>query len=355
MPTIDYDAYVNCDVLKPSEVPKPKAIMPINVDSTMITCLRSCPEKMNLEFIYGLRPPGISVDLHAGAAFATGVEAVRKAVFQKGKPLSEALTEGYAAYSLAWGDFEIPEWKKTAKTRENVWFAVEEYFRKWSPLTDHFQPYYLNGKPTFEWSFAIPLEPCREGDNRLEANGEVTYRSYNPDDHPGHFPNHPNGSPWLYSGRFDMLGSYEGQPRWGDEKTTGGSISTGWADKWRLRNQFLGYTWALRQHGMQTVGGVVRGIAILKTKIDLVEATPIYSDDQIDRWYEQLRRDMWRLRQAWDSGYFDLNLADTCTSYGNCMFMNICAASSENRLNWMNDFEVRRWNPLEKNPISEAA
>lgn len=333
-----------------------KAIMPINVDSTMITCFRSCPEKFNLEFIHGLRPAGISVDLHAGAAFATGIEAVRKAVYQKHKSLSEALAEGYAAYSLAWGDFEIPEYKRTAKTRDNVWFAVEEYFRKWPPQTDHFQPYYMDGKPTFEFSFAIPLEPAASYDTDLRVGDEIVprYTSYDPNDWPGQFPLHPNGSPWLYSGRFDMLGEYEGFPTFGDEKTTGSSISTGWSEKWSLRNQFLGYTWALREHGMNAMGGVVRGIAIMKTKIDFAEVPKQYSNDLIARWYEQTRRDLWRMRASWDSNYFDLNLADTCTSYGNCIFMNVCQASSENRRSWMNDFEVRRWNPLIKNPIAET-
>lgn len=331
---------------------KIEAIMPINVDSTQITCFRSCPEKFNLEFIHGLRPPGISVDLHAGAAFATGIEAVRKAVYQKGRSLQDALAEGYAAYSIAWGDFEIPEFKRTAKTRDNTWYAVEQYFEKWSPLTDHFQPYYINGKPSFEWSFAIPLEPCEEPTVVL-PNGTMGYSTY--DGRSGVFPLHPSGDPWLYSGRFDMLGEYEGFPAFGDEKTTGGSISTGWADKWTLRNQFLGYRWAMRQHGMDCRGGVVRGIAILKTKIDLAEAFKTYSDDLEARWYEQLRRDMWRLRQAWDTGYFDLNLADTCTSYGNCIFMDICQASAANRASWMNNYEVRRWNPLVKNPIVEKA
>lgn len=326
---------------------KPEAIMPINIDSTMLTCFRSCPEKMRLEFIYGLRPGGISVDLHAGAAFATGLEAVRKAFYQKGKSLPDAMAEGYAAYSVAWGDFEIPDYKRTAKTRDNTWFAVEEYFAKWSPPTDHFQPYYLDGKPSFEWSFAIPLEPCSP------EWQPGRYSSYEPEAHAGAFPLHPNGDPWLYSGRFDMLGEYEKLPAFGDEKTTGGSISTGWSDKWSLRNQFIGYRWAMRQHGFDCRGGIVRGIAILKTKIDLQECFKPFSDDLEARWYEQLRRDMWRLRKAWDTGYFDLNLADTCTSYGNCIFMNVCMASNGNRENWFNDFEVRRWNPLIKNPIAE--
>lgn len=329
-----------------------EAIMPLNIDSTMLTCFRSCPEKMRLEFIYGLRPAGVSVDLHAGAAFASGIEAVRKAVFQKGLPLDRALAEGYAAYSIAWGSFEIPEWKKTSKTRENVWYAIEQYFAKWSPLTDHFQPYYLNGKPTFEFTFAIPLEPA--ADPIKIATGLPA--DYDPAHYPGVFPTHPTtGEPWLYSGRFDMLGEYEKLPAWGDEKTQGSSISTGWADKWRLRNQFIGYTWALKEHGMKSMGGVVRGIAILKTMINMEEKFQPVSDDLIGRWYEQVRRDMWRLRQAWDTSYFDLNLADTCTSYGKCMFMDVCSASNDMKENWYNDFEVRRWNPLIKNPIAEKA
>lgn len=329
---------------------KIEAIMPANIDSTMLTCFRSCPEKMRLEFIYGLRPAGISVDLHAGASFATGLEAVRKAVYQKGKSLSDALAEGYAAYSIAWGNFEIPEYKKTGKTREHTWEAVEGYFAKWSPLTDHFQPYYIDGKPTFEFSFAIPLEPSA---TPMRPDGK--YNSYNPDDHIhqgiAHFPLHPSGEAWLYSGRFDMLGEYEKLPAWEDDKTQGSSISTGWADKWRLRNQFIGYTWALKMHGMKTMGGLVRGIAILKTMVNYEEHFQQVSDDLIERWYEQLRRDLWRLRQAWDTGYFDLNLADSCTSYGNCMFQNVCAARPDMKENWYNDFEVRRWNPLVKNPI----
>ena len=73
----------------------------------------------------------------------------------------------------------------------------------------------------------------------------------------------------------------------------------------------------------------------------------------LDRWHEQLRRDMWRIREAWDTGYFDYNFADTCTSYGNCIFLNTCAATSDMRENWYNDFEVRHWNPLKKNPVGE--
>jgi hypothetical protein len=325
----------------------PEAIMPHNIDSTMISCARSCMEKFRLEFIYGLRPAGLSIDLHAGACFATAVEHTRKAFFQKGKALDASLIEGHAAFAVAWGNFEIPAHKKTYKTFDRTWAAVEEYFTQWPPATDHLQPYFVNGKPTFEFTFAIPLEPVAA----LPQDG-TRYASYNPDDHPGQFPLHPNGEPWLYSGRLDMLGTWKGKfPVFEDDKTQGGSISTGWSEKWNLRSQFIGYTWACQQSGLDLDSGVVRGIAIQQTQIATNEALKTYNAHIVAKWHDQLRRDLWRIRQAWDSGYFDLNLADACTTFGNCIFMNMCSATPEMRENWFNDYEVRRWNPLHKNPV----
>lgn len=329
----------------------PEPIMPLNIDSTMLTCARSCLEKFRLEFVYGLRPPGISIDLHAGACFASGIEAARKAIYGSNKPLNEALEIAHAAFMVGWGDFEIPEFKKTAKTADRMWEAIESYFEKYPPLTDHIQPYYIGGKPTFEFTFATPLEPIAENDFSLIDR--KIYKSYDPDDHPGLFPLHPNGEPWLYSGRFDMLGTYNGRPCVEDDKTTGRSISTGWADQWNLRNQFLGYSWACQQSGLDLNTVAIRGIAIQKTQIVHAEAIKVYSQHLLEVWHEQLRRDLWRIRKAWDTGYFDLNLADSCTSFGNCIFMNICA--SKEKENWYNDYTVRRWNPLHKNPIEEAA
>ena len=327
----------------------PEAIMPLNIDSTMITCARSCLEKFRLEFVYGLRPQGISVDLHAGGCFATAIEVFRKEVYGSGMPAEIALKKAHAAFTIAWGDFDIPAYKKTAKTFDRTWAAVEDYVDKFPPLTDHLQPYYVNGKPTFEFTFAIPLEPVA-APLRDMGNGIFHYDSYDPDHHPHSFPLHPSGEPWLYSGRFDMLGKYQGRPCVEDDKTQGGSISTGWADKWNLRSQFLGYVWACQQSGLDLDTVVIRGIAIQKTQTSIEEAVKVYNDHLIGVWYEQLRRDLWRIRKAWDTGYFDRNLADACTSYGNCTFMQVC--QSREKENWYNDYEVRRWNPLHKNPIS---
>jgi hypothetical protein len=302
------------------------AILPQHIDSTMMSCFRSCPQKFYNEFVCGLRPAAFSVDLHAGASFAVGIESVGRAVHEGGLPLERAFEKGHAAFLDAWGDF-IPE-KDTPKTRDRTWEAVEEYFATFPPLTDHIQPFHTGGKPTYEFTFAVPLSP---------------------DDN---FPLHPSGHPFIYCGRLDRLGQWSGKVVGQDEKTTT-SIGTRWSDQWNLRSQFLGYCWALRQSGLNVDTIAVRGVGILKTKITIVEAIKTYSDMLIDRWHEQLRRDLWRLRHAWDEGYFDFNLADACTTYGGCPFNGLCASPTPE--SWHSQFAIKRWNPLEKNPVAEKA
>lgn len=312
--------------------------LPQHIDSTMLTCARSCMRKYHDEFILGLRPAGISVDLHAGACFATAMEVFRRSFWKDKRPHDEALQRAHAAFMIEWGDFEIPPFKKTAKTKDNMWRAVEDYIAQFPPLTDHIQPYFANGEPTFEFTFAIPLEPAT---------------NVPPEQGHGQFPLHPSGDPFIYCGRFDMLGAYQTRPAVVDDKTTGRSISTGWSDQWNLRNQFIGYTWACRKSGIDLDTVVARGIAIQVREIKFGEAIKVYSEDLRAKWLEQLRRDMWRIRRSWDEQYFDYNFGDTCTAYGQCIFMDRCRSNNPDA--WLPEFQVRHWNPLVKNPVSEKA
>lgn len=304
--------------------------LPRHIDSTMISCFRSCPQKFWLEFVRGFRTPGISIDLHAGACFASAIENVGKSIYVDNKTLPEALAEAEVAYLFQWGDFEIPTYKKTSKTRERVWEAVEDYFRTYPPNLDHVQPYMVAGAPTFEFTFAIPLET----------------------DAASAFPEHPDGGEFLYTGRFDMLGTYQDRPCVRDEKTTGSSIGQAWADQWNLRSQFIGYTWACQELDIPLDTVIVRGIAIQKTQIVHAEAIKVYSSHLRDRWLAQLRRDMWKIVDAYNNEAWDYNLADACSSYGGCMFRDVCSAPDPEP--WLANFEVRHWNPLNKNPTEES-
>lgn len=328
--------------------------LPVHVDSTMISCFRSCPQKYYREFVQGYRPPGISIDLHAGACFALAIEVTYRGIWEQNLSLADALERAHGAFAVAWDDFEIPEFKKTAKTFERMWETVEDYFATYPPRTDHVQPYFAaDGKATFEYTFAIPLEPaCHPVYMSVGENGVSAVETKFVDDGVS-FPLHPSGEPFLYTGRFDMLGKYNDRPVVRDEKTTGKSIGSAWADQWDLRSQFIGYTWACQQGGIDLDTVVVRGIAIQKTQIVHAEAIKTYTDFMRARWYEQLRRDMWRIRNAWDEAYFDFNLGDACTAYGSCTFQRVC--QSQTPESWLNEFVVRHWNPLDKNPAKEKS
>ena len=142
-------------------------------------------------------------------------------------------------------------------------------------------------------------------------------------------PRFSQTSQWFalcYCGRFDLLGQYQDRPCVLDDKTTGSSIGRNWASTWDLRNQFMGYKWACRQVGIDVGEVAVRGIAIQKTQIVHAEAIKPYPDELLGRWHEQLRRDLWKIRKAYDEDYFDYNFADSCTAYGLCSFLNVCAS-----------------------------
>ena len=321
------------------------AELPLHIDSTMRSAFVSCPQKFFLEFCHGLRPRGVSVDLHAGGAFAASLEEYYKAIHLSNATDEGAAQRAHAAFMTYWGDFEIPEFKRTAKTKDRVWEAVESYIAQYPPRTDTVQPFFAaDGKPTFEYTFAIPLEPIFDGhpdDELAQGLGDNSL-----------FPRHPSGSPFIYCGRFDMLGKLGDRPVVRDEKTTGSSIGQAWADQWNLRSQFMGYAWACQQAGISLDTVVVRGLAIQKTQIVHAEAVKTYPDYMIAKWHEQLRRDLWRLRRSWDEGYFDLALGEACTSYGGCTFTNVCTSNTPE--NWFSDFEVRRWNPLVKDPTKNV-
>lgn len=304
----------------------PQILLPAHIDSTMINCFRSCPQKFFNEYILGLRPSETSIDLHAGAVFSATLDRLYREIFENGQDTPAALARAYATFNSEWGDFIIRK-EGHPKTPENMWAAVEDYVRVYPPRSDSVQPYLSGGKASFEYSFAIPL------------------------DFPG-FPRHPvSGDPFIYSGRFDLLGSWKGQPAIRDEKTAQ-RLESNWAEKWDLRSQFMGYCWALQHIGIPCNTTIVRGVIITKTMIRQVEAVKIYSQFLIDRWFEQLRRDLNRLTRCWEEGYFDFNLGDTCTQYSHCPFIPLC--TSPNPENWYSSYEVVRWNPLNRNPSAAA-
>jgi hypothetical protein len=293
---------------------------PKTIDSTMIKTFRECPRKMQLEYIEHWKIKSQSVHLHAGGAFAKGLEIARRSFYEQGLSPEASLEAGMNALMLAYGDFECPP--DSAKSLPRMLGALEYYFSVFPLETDPLKPFHWgDGKRGIEFTFAIPL----------------------PFDHPG------TGEPLIYSGRSDMIGEMGGALYIEDDKTAT-QLGASWANQWDMRSQFTGYSWAARQSGLDVSGVIVRGVSILKTKYDRAQAITYRQPWMIDRWLQQTLRDLTRLEDMWKSGLFDYNLDESCNGYSGCLFRRVCL-SQEPEIWLENDYERRVWDPLSHHEV----
>lgn len=291
---------------------------PAVIDSTMRADFNACPALFMLRDVYGLRPAGTNVHLNAGGAYAKGLETFRKAYFFDNLDFSDARALGAEALIREYGDpQDIPEdhpksWHRTLE-------AYKSYLVEWPPATDPLKPHEVEGAGTIEFSFAMPL--------------------------PIHHPE--TGDPIIFAGRFDMLAELNATLFVVDDKTTS-RLGPTWADQWRLRSQFTGYVWAARQFGYPVAGAVIRGTAILKTKITHAEAIVYRPAHLIDRWYNRLLWDVQRMVNYWNQNFFP-NCGEesgACSHYGGCAYADLCDKADWEE--WADtNYIVDRWNPIQ--------
>lgn len=293
-----------------SRVPFPRVL-----DSTIMAAFKSCPQKSWLEFFQHYKMLNQSVHLHAGAAYAKGMEVARSAYYLEHQSPEDSVAAGVGALMQAYGDFECPA--DSAKSLERTAGALEFYFSHYRLGEDKAIPMTLpGGKRGIEFSFLEPLDLLHPETNE----------------------------PLLYSGRMDMMCEFEGMHLGEDDKTAS-QLGASWPRQWDLRSQFTGYVWGAARAGIKLDGFLVRGVSILKTKYDTLQAITYRPDWQIERWYEQLMRDGARMIQAWKDGYFDWNLDHACAEYGGCPFRNVCQMREPAPL-LAQQFERRKWDPV---------
>lgn len=292
-----------------------KPDFPQVLDSTIMAAFKSCPQKAWLEYIQHWKLRDQSVHLHAGASYASGMEAARKAFYIEGRSAEDSVACGLRALLTAYGDFECPP--ESAKSAERTAGALEYYFSQYRLGEDKAIPMYLpGGKRGIEFSFLEPLDIV-----------------------------HPiSGDPILYSGRMDMMCDFEGMCLGEDDKTAS-QLGASWPRQWDLRSQFTGYVWGAARAGIKLDGFLVRGVSILKTKYDTLQAITYRPAWFIERWYEQLLHDIRRMIRCWEEGYWDWNLDHACAEYGGCPFRNVCQMREPQAL-LDQQFQRRQWDPV---------
>lgn len=290
---------------------------PVVVDSTMMASFRACRHRFFREYIQHWKPRTPSVHLHAGAAFAKGLETVREAYYVEGHDAETSLALGLGALLKSYGDFECPE--DSAKSSTRMAGALEYYFSAWPLGEDTAPPATLSsGRKAIEFGFVEPTD----------------------------FINPETGNPVLYVGRMDQIVEYAGALYGEDDKTTS-SLGGAWAKQWDMRSQFTGYCWGAGRAGIPLKGFLVRGISILKTKYDHAQALTYRPQWMIDRWYEQLMRDLGEMQRCWESGVWDYNLDHSCNEYGGCVFLKPCLSRDPEP--WIaTEFTQRVWDPVHR-------
>jgi hypothetical protein len=295
------------------------------IDNTMLNTFRSCPRKFELMYLQHWKGKSDNVHLHAGKAFAEGLERARRSFYDGGFADEDAQAHGLRQLMQAYGNYECPP--ESAKSLERMCGALEYYFDAWPMPTDNAKPWRgKSGQSAIEFSFAEPIED---------------------------FVHPVTCQPLIYSGRADMVVEMVNGLFIEDDKTTS-QLGSRWAQQWEMRPQFTGYCWAARKIGIPVDGVLIRGVSILKTKYDHAQAITYRPQWEIDRWYEQMIRDLKRMEMMWKrlvlshnrvGSDFDYNIGEACNEYGGCPMLPIC--KKPNPQEWLPEyFHQRYWNPL---------
>lgn len=286
------------------------------IDNSARSAFVKCPTSWMYGYGRMLASPVTNIHLHAGGAFAYGLETARKSFFDKGLPVEQSIGLGAEALIKYYGSYE-PD-PDAAKTCERMVGALFEYFIEYPMDENPVRPLQIGpSKHAIEFRFGVPL----------------------PIKHP------VTGNPLLYGGRFDMLGVYNDTLFAVDEKTAS-QLGAQWSNNWELDSQFTGYCWAAQQFGYPVAGAIIRGVSILKERYGHAQAIVYRPEWQITRWLEELLDNVSDMIRFWERNRYPLALDKAaCNSYGGCGFKSLCLSPTPEV--WVASSFVRReWNPL---------
>lgn len=300
----------------------PKFDFPHIIDNTQRGTFIECPTKWRNSFLWNRAPASPNVHLHAGGAFAAGLETTRKAFYRDGKSDAEARSMGLQRLWEFYGTFE-PDERDKQKDWRNMSKALVAYFDRYQLGSDYLQPFMVAGEPLVELTFAQPIDVL-----------------------------HPQtGDPILYAGRFDMYAVHRGyNVNFVNDEKTSKQLGAQWIKQWDTAAQFTGYCWASKQLGLAPAGAIVRGIGLLVNEITFAEAITYRDQWRIDQWYAQLCHDITRMIACWRDDRFDKAEDHACNNYGVCTFAQICFHRDGDERVMGPEFRARDWNPLAKDP-----
>lgn len=298
-----------------------------NVYGSMVRPVNELSYSTEMEILSstGIVPIEESIHLSAGSAFAAGIEACRKAYYIHNCSVEESIWLGQKIILYRHqAQFHNAVGSRAVKDGLNMALALEFYFQQW-PLGTGLEPIVLNGEPTVEFSFAVPIPHCF----------------------------HPiTGEPILYTGRCDMIGMLDGMLKIEDDKTTS-QLGDSWFARWPMAGQLNGYYWALSQYGLNPVGCLVRGVSITSKNFGSAEYNHFPSKQHIDEWLFDLVTTVHRMLQDWTNyqehgmAAFTRSWGDACSNYGGCHYLSLCRSHDPVHVIPL-EYRQNTWSPLVK-------
>jgi len=242
------------------------------IDNSARSSFVACPTRWYYRHILSLESITPSPHLRAGKAFAAALEAGRREFIATDDPTTSEARALQALFEN-W-DLQIPDDPEVPlKSLPRLISALISYFDRYPFRFDSVKPYVVDGKPTVEFTFSVPLEilnPSIEDSN----------------------------DPLIYAGRFDMIGSFNNALFVVDEKTTS-SLGASWAGQWELDSQMVGYCWALQKYNFPVAGAILRGVGILTSSISHTEVIVYAPEWKLKRWHDNLLYDIRRMISVW--------------------------------------------------------
>lgn len=261
----------------------------------------TCPTKWVNNYLHRLEPPK-SIHLHAGGAFARGMEIARKVFFVEHGTAEDARLAGLAALREAYGEDYAAAWAGEQKNLPNMEGALTSYLTRGWPLeADYLEPF-QSSEMGVEFDFALPT-----GVYHPETSEEILYR-----------------------GRIDWLArnKNDGTVWVVDDKTTS-ALGNSWHKQWALDAQPTGYVWAARQYGLPVSGVILRGTSILKKGYGHEEQLEMRTEFMVSDWFAQLQEDVRGMIEVWKRWRQGFRITkklekSTCNAYGGCPYSQSC-------------------------------
>jgi len=316
-----------------------KPSFPKVIDASMRETWAACPMQFAWRYIFGWMPLGVSVDLHAGKAFAAGMEAARRAFYLFEASQDEAIGIGAKALIKSYGEYEPPEGHP--KTCENLLCALDYALSEAWPL---------------ETDTLVPMTTIFSADKGLEFSFALETTAKHPE----------TSDTILYAGRFDMIGNLGGT-LWVVDDKTAQRLGQPWRRQWDLRGQFTGYVKAALDYGYNVTGVLVRGVSILKYSHGHEQVMTYRPQWLVDLWWDQLQSEiadmlfyydacvsLWhRADDAYLTHVFKRAFGSACSAYSGCPYKDLC--STQEPQNWVKGNYVKgHWDPITGTETIEA-